>query len=252
MHRDGLAAVTFDVFGTVVDWRASIIEEGERVWRRRGLAVDFGAFADAWRALYQPAMEAVRSGATDFVTLDVLHRRNLDQVLTEFGHGDFPATERDALNRIWHRLEPWPDVVAGLTRLKTRYIIGTLSNGNIALMVNLAKHAGLPWDVILGAEVARQYKPHPQAYLGSAAALDLTPGRCMLAAAHNGDLQAASAVGFQRAFIARPTEYGPGQRVERSSSGLSRPRAGAHTDAGHSAQRRRAVQPRLPDPPGLA
>lgn len=211
MVMNDLAAVTFDVFGTVVDWRGSIIEEGERVWRRRGLDVDWAAFADAWRGLYQPSMQRVRSGDVPFVKLDVLHRQNLDQVLAQFGHGDFPAEQRDELNRVWHRLQPWPDVVAGLTRLKRRYIIGTLSNGNIALMVNMAKHAGLPWDVILGSEVARQYKPHPDAYLRSAAALDLPPQRCMLAAAHNGDLQSAGAVGFQRGFIARPTEYGPQQ-----------------------------------------
>ncbi len=214
MSLNNLAAITFDVFGTVVDWRGSIVDEGERVWRGRGLDLDWAAFADAWRALYQPAMERVRAGDVDFVRLDVLHRQNLDQVLEQFGHGDFPAHEREELNRVWHRLRPWPDAVAGLTRLKSRYVIGTLSNGNIALMVNMAKNAGLPWDVILGAEVARQYKPHPDAYLRSAAALDLPPQRCMLAAAHNDDLVAAGRVGFQRAFIARPTEHGPGQQID--------------------------------------
>jgi 2-haloacid dehalogenase len=211
MPISNLAAITFDVFGTVVDWRGSIIEEGERVWRRRGLDLDWAAFADAWRGLYQPAMEEVRSGGRGFVTLDVLHRQNLDRILERFGYADFPEKEREELNRVWHRLRPWPDSVAGLTRLKSRYIVATLSNGNIALMVNMAKHAGLPWDVILGAEVARQYKPHPDAYLGSAAALDLPTERCMLAAAHNDDLVAAGRLGFQRAFVARPLEHGPGQ-----------------------------------------
>ena len=214
MSLNNLAAITFDVFGTVVDWRGSIIEEGERVWRGRGLDLDWAAFADAWRALYQPAMQRVRAGDVDFVRLDVLHRQNLDQVLEQFGYGDFPERERQELNRAWHRLRPWPDAVAGLTRLKSRYVIATLSNGNIALMVNMAKNAGLPWDVILGAEVARQYKPHPDAYLRSAAALDLPPQRCMLAAAHNDDLVAAGRGGFQRAFIARPTEHGPGQQID--------------------------------------
>ena len=211
MPLENLKAVTFDVFGTVVDWRGSIIEEGERVWRARGLDVDWAAFADAWRGLYQPAMERVRSGNIDFVKLDILHRENLDQVLEQFGHGDFPEEEREELNHVWHRLRPWPDSVAGLTRLKSRYVIATLSNGNIALMVDMAKNAGLPWDAILGAEVARQYKPHPDAYLGSAAALGLPPERCMLTAAHNDDLVAAGELGFKRAFVARPTEYGPGQ-----------------------------------------
>jgi 2-haloacid dehalogenase len=208
---ESLRAITFDVFGTVVDWRNTIIDEGEDRWRPCGLDVDWAAFADAWRGLYQPAMERVRSGQLGFIKLDDLHRQNLDQVLADFGHGDFPESERGDLNRVWHRLRPWPDVVSGLTRLKRRYIIGTLSNGNIALMVNMAKNGGLPWDVILGAEVARQYKPHPDAYLNSAKALDLPPDQCMLAAAHNADLLAAQALGFRCGFIARPTEYGPDQ-----------------------------------------
>jgi len=214
MALSNLAAVTFDVFGTVVDWRGSIIEEGERVWRGRGLDVDWAAFADAWRGLYQPAMQRVRSGEIGFVKLDLLHRQNLDQVLEQFGHADFPQADRAELNRVWHRLRPWPDTVAGLTRLKSRYIIATLSNGNIALMVNMAKNADLPWDAILGSEVARQYKPHPDAYRLSAAALDLPPERCMLVAAHNGDLVAAGEAGFQRAFVARPCEHGPGQQID--------------------------------------
>jgi 2-haloacid dehalogenase len=214
MDLRNLAAITFDVFGTVVDWRGSIIEEGERVWRARGLDVDWADFADAWRGRYQPAMEQVRSGAIPFSPLDELHRQNLDYVLEQFGFDDFPDDERVDLNRVWHRLRPWPDSVEGLTRLKSKYIVGTMSNGNIALMVNMAKFSGLPWDVILGAEIAGQYKPHPQAYLNSAKALYLDPGQCMLAAAHNGDLMAARGVGFQCAFIPRPTEYGPAQDMD--------------------------------------
>ncbi|NKC15463.1 MAG: haloacid dehalogenase type II [Gammaproteobacteria bacterium] len=214
MTSEPIRAVTFDVFGTVVDWRSSIIDEGERVWRAKGVDVDWPAFADAWRGLYQPSMERVRSGATGFVPLDVLHRQNLEEVLARFGVTHLSDDDKAQLNRVWHRLRPWPDAISGLTRLKTRYIIATLSNGNIALLVNMAKRGGLPWDVILGAEVARQYKPHPDAYRNSAAALDLPPGQCLLAAAHNSDLVAAAKVGFQRAFIARPTEHGPAQSTD--------------------------------------
>jgi 2-haloacid dehalogenase len=156
-------------------------------------------------------MEKVRSGAQAFVPLDVLHRQNLEQVLTDFGVTHLSGEDKAELNRVWHRLRPWPDVVSGLTRLKSKFIIGTLSNGNIALMVNMAKHGALPWDVILGAEVARQYKPHPDAYLNTAKALDLAPSQVMLVAAHNDDLQAAGAVGYQRGFVARVGEYGPAQ-----------------------------------------
>ena len=206
-----LKACTFDVFGTVVDWRGSIIAEGENVWRARGVDVDWPAFADAWRGLYQPAMERVRSGNIDFVKLDVLHRENLEQVLSDFDVTGLSEADKAELNTVWHRLNPWPDSVSGLTRLKQKYIIAPLSNGNISLIVNMAKHGGLPWDVVLGAEVARQYKPHPDAYLNSAAALDLRPEECMLIAAHNEDLAAAKAQGFKTAFVARRSEYGAGQ-----------------------------------------
>ncbi|MEM7404822.1 MAG: haloacid dehalogenase type II [Pseudomonadota bacterium] len=203
-----LKALVFDVFGTVVDWRGSIAREGEAVWRARGVDVDWAAFADAWRGLYQPSMERVRSGDRGFVKLDELHRENLDQVLADFGVTALDEASKQDLNRIWHRLDPWPDSVSGLTRLKSRFTIGTLSNGNIALMVNMAKRAGLPWDVILGAEVSRQYKPHPDAYLNTVAALGLDPAECMLVAAHNSDLKAAGEQGMQRAFVPRPDEYG--------------------------------------------
>jgi 2-haloacid dehalogenase len=206
-------ALVFDVFGTVVDWRSGVAREAAPFLARHGIAADPAAFADAWRRRYQPGMEAVRSGARPFTRLDILHRENLETVLRD--HGLDPATvpeaELDHLNRAWHRLDPWPDSVAGLTRLKARYIIAPLSNGNVALLLNMAKRAGLPWDAILGAEVAQAYKPSPAAYLNTAEILGLKPEAVMLCAAHNGDLAAARACGLRTAFIPRPTEHGPGQ-----------------------------------------
>ena len=205
-------ALVFDVFGTCVDWRSSIAREGEALGRRLGLTdVDWLAVADAWRAQYQPQMETVRSGKRPWTTLDVLHREALNRVLPKFGLDEVSATDRDDFTLAWHRLDPWPDVVAGLTRLKTRYIIAPNSNGHIALMVNMAKRAGLPWDAILGAELAHAYKPRPEVYLRCAEALGLTPAAVMMVAAHNGDLLAATACGLQTAFVPRPTEYGPSQ-----------------------------------------
>jgi 2-haloacid dehalogenase len=204
-------ALTFDVFGTVVDWRSSVIREGEAFGQARGLRVDWGRFADAWRGRYQPAMEEVRSGRRPWTPLDDLHRESLRALLVEFGISGVGEDEVEHLNRAWHRLDPWPDVVPGLTRLKRRFILATLSNGNVALMGNRAKRAGLPWDTILGAEVARHYKPEPQAYLSTAGFLGLRPAECLMVAAHNGDLVAASGCGLRTAFVARPAEYGPGQ-----------------------------------------
>ena len=212
-------ALLFDVFGTVVDWRSSIAREVQAALAGHPAPVDSEAFADRWRALYQPAMARVRSGEIDFVPLDELHRENLDQVLAEFSVDHLGESEKVQLNLAWHRLDAWPDAVAGLERLKSRYIIGTLSNGNISLIVNMAKHSGLPWDVVLGAEVARAYKPQPQAYLGSAQALGLTPGECMLVAAHNDDLKAAAQCGFRTAFVERPFEHGPDQKSDRTADG---------------------------------
>ena len=212
-------ALLFDVFGTVVDWRSSIAREVQAALAGHSVSVDSEAFADRWRALYQPAMARVRSGEIDFVPLDELHRENLDQVLLEFSIDHLSESEKVQLNLAWHRLDAWPDTVAGLERLKSRYIIGTLSNGNIALIVNMAKYGGLPWDVVLGAEVARAYKPQPQAYVGSAQALGLTPGECMLVAAHNDDLKAAAQCGFRTAFVERPFEHGPDQKTDRTADG---------------------------------
>ena len=206
-------ALLFDVFGTVVDWRTSVAREVAPFLAEHAPGTAPLEFAQAWRRRYQPAMEAVRSGARPFTRLDILHRENLEAVLRD--HGIDPAglaePVLDHLNKAWHRLDPWPDSVEGLRRLKTRFIIAPLSNGNIALMLNVAKRAGLPWDAILGAEVARAYKPSPAAYLNTAEVLGLAPAECMLVAAHNGDLAAARKVGFRTAFVPRPTEYGPHQ-----------------------------------------
>ena len=209
-----LKAVTFDVFGTVVDWRTSIAREVESLAVKKKFAVDGQRFADAWRELYQPSMTKVRDGKVPWTVLDDLHRTNLLQVLETFGIDQLSEEEIEHLNRAWHRLDPWPDAVAGLQRLKQHYIIGTLSNGNVALIVNMAKFSELPWDVVLGAEIARHYKPQPEAYLKSAEILGLEPRECMLVAAHNGDLAAAGRCGFQTAFVPRPKEYGPEQTTD--------------------------------------
>lgn len=211
MALDGIKALTFDVFGTVVDWRSSVAREINAVAKRKGWTVDGAAVADAWRGLYRPSMDQVARRERPWVNLDVLHRESLEKVLAQFGLRGLDAAELDDLNRAWHRLDPWPDVVAGLTRLKTKFILATLSNGNVSLMVNMAKRAGLPWDAILGAETARHYKPEPETYLSTAAYLDLKPEQCMMVAAHNGDLINASRLGFRTAFVPRPDEHGPGQ-----------------------------------------
>ena len=205
------AALAFDVFGTVVDWRAGIARESAAPLRAIGLAhLDPPAFADAWRARYQPAMAAVREGRRPWTILDTLHREMLEDTLRH--HGVDPAGLDDALLAdwadAWRRLDPWPDAIAGLTRLKARFPIVTLSNGNVALMVAMARRAGLPWDAILGAELARAYKPDPEAYLATAAALRLAPGELCLVAAHHSDLAAARACGLATAYIHRPLEYG--------------------------------------------
>ena len=212
MARSDVKALVFDVFGTVVDWRGSIGRLAAQFARKHGIPdADWNQFALDWRALYQPAMDRVRSGELPFTKLDVLHRWNLDELVGKYHLTGLSEEAMDELNRVWHHLSPWPDSVDGLTRLKTRYIIGTHSNGNIALMVNMAKNGGLPWDVILGAEVVRQYKPVPETYDRVCDALGLPPSQVMMTAAHNGDLRAARARGMATAFVARPTEYGPGQ-----------------------------------------
>jgi 2-haloacid dehalogenase len=217
MPLDAVRALMFDVFGTVVDWRGGVAREGASFLARHGKdPADAAAFADAWRGRYQPAMEEVRSGRRAFVRLDTLHRENLVAVLPEFGidPAGVPAAELDQLNLAWHRLAPWPDVVAGLTRLKSRYIIAPLSNGNLVLMLDIAKRAGLPWDAILGAEIAQAYKPMPEAYLRTADLLAMRPREICMVAAHNSDLAAARRCGFCTAFVPRPAEHGPGQATD--------------------------------------
>ncbi len=212
-------ALLFDVFGTCVDWRSSVARDLAAFAGERGLTgVDWTRFADDWRALYQPAMEDVRSGRRPFTILDVLHRESLDNLLDKYAVTGLSEADRDHVNRVWHRLDPWPDTVPGLIRLKSKYILATLSNGNVALMVNMAKRAGLPWDVILGSEIARAYKRQPEVYLSAARVLGLAPDECMMVAAHNRDHEAAAALGLRTAFIHRPTEYGPDQTTDLAPS----------------------------------
>ena len=203
-------ALVFDVFGTVVDWRTSVADEGRMLGKTKGITADWEAFADAWRGKYRPFLSKVRGGELPWTKLDVLHRMGLDEVLTELGITSLTEDEKIDLNRAWHRLHPWSDSVPGLYRLKAKFILGTMSNGNIALMTNMAKFAGLPWDCILGAEVAKAYKPDPKTYLTGAELLDLPPERVMMVAAHQNDLLAAQKVGLKTAFVPRPLERGAG------------------------------------------
>ena len=203
----GVRALFFDVFGTLVDWRGSIAREVERLQ----LPVDGGAFADAWRGEYQPAMQRIREGGRGYVKLDTLHRENLDRILPRFGLDDMSEKDRAALNLVWHRLDAWPDVVRGLRLLRVKFLLAPMSNGNISLMAEMARHNGFHWDAILGSEIARDYKPKPGVYLAGAAAFDLEPAQCMMVAAHSDDLAAAAALGLKTAHIARPDEHGPGK-----------------------------------------
>ena len=202
-------ALVFDVFGTVVDWRTSVTQEVEALAKQKNLTVDGAKFADAWRAGYGPSMNRVRTGELPWTKLDRLHRMTLDKILIDFGIVGLSEADTDALNRAWHRLRPWPDSVGGLTRLKKKFIIAPLSNGNISLMTDMAKHAQLPWDCILGAELVRHYKPDREVYQSAADFLDLKPDEVMMVAAHLGDLRAAKTVGLRTAFVTRPLEYGP-------------------------------------------
>lgn len=205
-------AIVFDTFGSVVDWRSSLIAELTAFGARRGIAADWAALVDAWRAAYHPSMDRVRKGEQPWTTLDNLHRASLDRLVAEFGISGLTEADLVHINLGWHRLTPWPDAVAGLTRLKSRFIIGPLSNGNVSLLLNMAKHAGIPWDMIFGSDLFRHFKPDPETYLGVAALLNLEPGQVMMAAAHNGDLAKARACGLMTAFWPRPTEYGPHQK----------------------------------------
>jgi 2-haloacid dehalogenase len=206
-----IKALVFDTFGTVVDWRSSVIKELQDLGRRKGVSADWVAMADAWRAGYMPGMNTVRQGLRPWASTDVLHRERLDELLEQFKAPDLSEAERQHLNRVWHRLDPWPDSVAGLQRLKRRYIISTFSNGSVPCLVGMAKHGGLPWDCIFSADVVRHYKPDAEMYQGVAAFLGLSPAQVMVVAAHNGDLRHARKNGLRTGYIHRPVEYGPNQ-----------------------------------------
>ena len=215
----GVKALVFDTFGTVVDWRGSIIAEGAVWGKSKGLTIDWARFADRWRAGYAPAMDKVRKGELPWTKLDVLHRMTLEDVLKEFGITGLSEEEKDHWNRVWHRLKPWPDSVTGLARLKKKFTIAPLSNGNVSLLADMGKNAGLPWDLILGAEVARHYKPDREAYLTACELLSLKPEEVMMTAAHRSDLEAARSFGLRTGFIHRPNEYGPTRRPDVSKQG---------------------------------
>jgi 2-haloacid dehalogenase len=212
-----IRALFFDVFGTLVDWRNSIARQTRAILTPLGVATDWEAFADAWRGEYQPAMDEVRGGRLPFSKLDVLHRRNLDVVLKAFGLDRVDEATRVNLNLVWHRLDAWPDTTPGLARLRTKFRIAPCSNGNISIMVDLARRNGIVWDAILGAEIARDYKPKPVVYLSAAAAFDCAPHETMMVAAHSSDLAAAAATGLRTAFVARPDENGPAKGESRAS-----------------------------------
>ncbi|MFC3778289.1 haloacid dehalogenase type II [Mycolicibacterium holsaticum] len=212
-------ALAFDVFGTVVDWRSSIIAELKAFGRRHDAHRDWAAVADSWRAGYVPAMDRVRRGELPWMKIDDLHRMILIELLEAVGLTSAGADEIDELNRAWHRLDPWPDTVAGLTRLKQRFLITTLSNGNVSLLTNMSKRAGLPWDCVISAELFRHYKPDPEAYLGCAELLDVAPGELMLVAAHPSDLRAARSAGLMTGYVVRPLERGPGRPPPRYDEG---------------------------------
>jgi 2-haloacid dehalogenase len=215
----GVRALTFDVFGTVVDWRSSIIRELSALGHSKGIEADWERFADAWRGGYAPAMNMVRTGELPWTSRESLHRMVLDRLLIEFGIRDLSENEKDYINRAWHRLDPWPDSVAGIERIRKRFIAATLSNGNVSLLVNMAKHAGINWDCILSSELAGHYKPDREVYLTAAGLLGLGPENVMMVAAHTDDLLAAGSLGFRTAFVKRPLEFGPSGRIE-SAEGL--------------------------------
>jgi len=213
-QRKHPSALVFDIFGTVVDWRASIVREGQALQQRLNLGTDWPALADAWRTGYQPAMRRVAKGELPWTNIDGLHRAILDELIPRFGLDALDEAQRDQLNRVWHRLAPWPDAVAGLTRLKRRHQIATLSNGNVSLLVEMAKRAGLPWDCVLSAELIGRYKPDLEVYRGAARLLGFEPGQVLMVAAHPSDLVAAQQAGLMTAYIPRPDEHGPGGWME--------------------------------------
>ncbi len=214
-----LRAILFDTFGTVVDWRASLIADLTAFGAGQGITADWTVLVDSWRAAYKPSMDRVRRGELPWTKLDDLHRQSLDGLLQEQGITGLTEADRAHVAMGWHRLRAWPDAVEGTVRLHRRYITAPLSNGNVSLLIDLARFNGLPWDMIFGAEVARCYKPDPETYLGACRMLSLAPSEVMLCAAHNYDLQAAQRLGLRTAFVARPTEYGPHQKEDFEATG---------------------------------
>jgi 2-haloacid dehalogenase len=214
MRHLGIHAILFDVFGTVVDWRGSLISDLSAWGASRDITADWAGLADAWRGAYAPSMDEVRRGAKPWTVLDDLHRASLQRLLPRFGLSSMSDADLDHIARVWHRLAPWPDSVAGLARLKRTRTIAALSNGNVALLVAMAKHAGLPWDMVFAADLFRHYKPDQETYLGACGLLRLEPAQVLMAAAHAGDLAAAQRLGLRTAFIARPLEHGPGGKSE--------------------------------------
>ena len=213
-------ALVFDVFGTVVDWRSSLIADFTKWSVTRGIKADWTALVDAWRAVYAASMDEVRKHPErGYMILDTLHRQSLEKLVTQFSISGLTDADLQYLTMGWHRLNPWPDSISGLTRLKTKYIIAPLSNGNVALLTNMAKFAGLPWDLVLSAELFEHYKPDRETYLGAARLLGLPPEQVMMVAAHNNDLKAAQKLGLKTAFVARPTEYGPLQKYDFDATG---------------------------------
>ena len=207
-------ALVFDVFGTVVDWRSGVIRDGERLGEAKGLDVDWAAFADAWREEYQPSLARVRRGEIAWRNLDSLHRDSLEGLLERFGVDELTDEETEHLNRVWHRLDPWPDAIPGLTRLRSDYVIAPLSNGHVRLLTNMAKRAGIPWDLILSAELSGHYKPDEETYLTAVDYLDLRPEEVMMVAAHERDLDASREAGLRTAYVHRPLERGPDRAEE--------------------------------------
>jgi 2-haloacid dehalogenase len=206
MQADGVKALFFDVFGTLVDWRSGVAGAAQALLKPRGIVLDWTAFADAWRDQYQPAMQAVRSGSVPYTKLDVLHRRTLQSILPQFGLVDLKEIDLDRLTLAWHQLDAWPDVQEGLSRLRQRYWVAPVSNGNTSLQCDLARRNDLRWDAILGADYARAFKPMNEVYLAAADAFNLLPGQCLMCAAHGSDLKAAAANGLRTGYIARPQE----------------------------------------------
>jgi 2-haloacid dehalogenase len=218
-QANGVRVLVFDTFGTVVDWRGSVIAELEKLGKARNLNVDWAAFADAWRGGYGPSMNLVRSGKLPWTKLDALHRMVLDQLIEKFQINGLSEEEKKHLNYVWHRLKPWPDSVQGLTRLKKKFVIAPLSNGNVSLLTNMAKQAGLPWDAILSTEIVKHYKPDRETYLMAPEFWDVEPSAVMMVAAHAGDLDAAKKLGLKTAFVYRPLEFGPARQPAKPADG---------------------------------